>query len=537
MDLYRIKPFCCQSFGLDKELITVLCDQCTFVATRLARTIMESCRSFRTMAEHAEHVSKALRGHNCEQGIGELLRQGMFISEQSFTDQLPTLGDNRAKITTLGVITANRVESCGYALTSIRDNVNCFGRKAMFVVVDDSLDSDTRCLYKQQLHYAATRFSQPILYAGRDEKEQYVTELSRAGIDPDVAAFALLGNACGLPTIGANRNCLLLDTVGEFILSVDDDIVCQTSRHAATIPQLQIHSHGYPRDILFFNDRAELLREVEWETIDVLEAHEDMLGRSIGNLLRSSRGARGIVFEDTCDHIIVGALTGSARVTATIGGVAGHLQLHSPQWMLTGTGQLRKRLLSSRSIYDLAFTSREVQTVAQGPTISHSPFFMAGHIGIDNQHMVPPFLPISRAEDTVFGMLTMKCFDQCYFGHVPVAMLHTAVERRCIPQQEFRIADLIAALISSYCAPAHMSPSAVLQALGKHLEGIAALAPQDFCFCVSELVRVWQAQLIQQWQRGLAALAEYPDHWQRDIRHWHEEVVRFRLCLRPFYSK
>ena len=49
----------------------------------------------------------------------------------------------------------------------------------------------------------------------------------RAGIDPDIAAFALsdpfkTGFACG-----ANRNALLLRHSGRPYLSLDDDMVCE----------------------------------------------------------------------------------------------------------------------------------------------------------------------------------------------------------------------------------------------------------------------------------------------------------------------
>ncbi|HSW48817.1 MAG TPA: hypothetical protein VLH09_01520, partial [Bryobacteraceae bacterium] len=104
-------------------------------------------------------------------------------------------------------------------------------------VADDSRSRADRELNRAVLRSAASRHSFEIQYAGREEKLRYAEALLSGGdLFPEVVHFALFGLGDGTPTMGANRNAILLQTQGSLVLCVDDDTVCQVGQ-APDLPE------------------------------------------------------------------------------------------------------------------------------------------------------------------------------------------------------------------------------------------------------------------------------------------------------------
>jgi hypothetical protein len=525
MDLYRAVPFERYSVGCEKELVSVLTDQRAVLLPRSAVIGMNLCRNFRTLEYHANELCRALKVSNgqiakVKQHLRELAEQGLLISEDRLCRGISTSQRPRQPISSLVIVTANRGEQCGATLRSFVQNATEFSRHTCFRVMDDSRSPNIRRDYLRQMPRCMGNDGAQVFYAGRQEKEAYLRELECIGIEPWVARFALLGeDDDSLETIGANRNCALLDTLGECILSVDDDVVCRSTPHPQLSRQLRIASHIYPRDLWFFSDRKEVLSAMQWQAVDVLREHEGMLGCLVGDLLLESKARSGIALEDTCDHVVAGMLSGTAMVTATFGGIAGDSGGCFAKWMLTCSGQTRTNLLKSKSAYDVAMRSREVLGVASSPTVAHNAFFPGASFGLDNRTELPPFFPISRGEDSVFGLLAMNSSTDCYFGHIPYALLHNADLGRSYQQKpQFRIAEFMMCLIAPYRLPPGTSRAVALRLIGGYLEEMAQLPEKDFWNCVCHLVRVHQAAGIRTWQATLDNFDECPDHWRTDLK-------------------
>ena len=103
-----------------------------------------------------------------------------------------------------------------------------------------------------------------VRYAGLEEKLAWADKLvARGDLPPDVVRFALFGVEPCRYTSGANRNALLLDTVGELTLSVDDDTVCRIAvRPGGGRDGLAVTSDRDPAEYWFFPDRETALASV-----------------------------------------------------------------------------------------------------------------------------------------------------------------------------------------------------------------------------------------------------------------------------------
>jgi hypothetical protein len=101
------------------------------------------------------------------------------------------------------------------------------GRKCSFLAADDSSQPQMRMKYRRVVSALSDRFRVPIIYIGFEEKIKLAKRLIDIGAaPPEVIKFALFDrDATRLPTTGANRNTLLLQTAASQILFVDDDTV------------------------------------------------------------------------------------------------------------------------------------------------------------------------------------------------------------------------------------------------------------------------------------------------------------------------
>jgi FkbH-like protein len=143
-------------------------------------------------------------------------------------------------IASIGVVTANRPEALLRALESYAENARHHGRAPDLVVVDDSRAPAMRAANRGALAALsrARGASRAIRYAGTEEKEAFLRALGAFDVPPDVARFALLPDVTDTTTVGANRNALLLDAVGDLVFSADDDTLCRLAAPPDSDPAL-----------------------------------------------------------------------------------------------------------------------------------------------------------------------------------------------------------------------------------------------------------------------------------------------------------
>src|SRR5262249_42013661 len=132
------------------------------------------------------------------------------------------------RITVVGYTTCNRVEGLQRCLSSYARNMKRYGRASDMVVVDDSRQLATRNSCRQMLQSLKRQYETDIRYGGLEEKLLFTKQLINSGsVPPDVLKFALFDTEQSrMTTSGANRNALLLDNLGEPVVSIDDDTIC-----------------------------------------------------------------------------------------------------------------------------------------------------------------------------------------------------------------------------------------------------------------------------------------------------------------------
>jgi hypothetical protein len=239
--------------------------------------------------------------------------------------------------------------------------------------------------------------------------------------------------------------------------------------------------------------------------VDVLGRHESLLGRAVADV-GAPADARG-------------------RVAITLHGLVGDSGMGSPRYYLGLTGPSRERLVASPNAYRLAFQSREIMRAVRRPTISTGPFCMTTFFGFDNRLLLPPFFPVQRNADGIFGIMLRKCIDGSHIAFLPSALVHTPpAERAFEPDaiwadaENVRLSDIvITCSFAQGVAGAPSTDAERMAQLGRHLRSLGSLKLRDFEAHVRVLQQYRTMAFITALESHLQTYAAQPGFWAEDV--------------------
>ena len=81
-------------------------------------------------------------------------------------------------------------------------------------------------------------------------------------------------------------------------------------------------------------------------------------------------------------------------------------------------------MVASLDAYQSAFRCREVVRAVRRPTVADSPFCMTPCFGFDNRFILPPFFPVQRNSDGIFGLMLHRCGTGSRTGFLPYVVVH-----------------------------------------------------------------------------------------------------------------
>ena len=407
-------------------------------------------------------------------------------------------------VTTVGIVTRDRETSLAACLASCLDNCRRHARSPEFVVVDGSVVEESSA--RAALRALAAASDATIRYAGLAEKKRFADALVReSSVSEEIVDFALFGDRrCRLST-GANRNSLLLDTLDTLVFSVDDDTLCRTAVAPALQESVAFLSTYDPTEFWFFPDRRGALEAGRVVETDLLGRTEELLGRPLTD------------FESTA------GLTG--RVAITLPGLVGDSGMGSPRYFLTLSGPSRARLLQSHTAYLSALRSREVLRAVSQPTIAASAFCMTPFFGFDNRLLLPPFFPVERNSDGIFGLMVHRYVKGSHVAFMPWLLLHAPPDPRAFDGDEawteaegVKMADILIACIVSHAGSADAGGAARFQHLGRYLRDLASLTIDDFEAFVNAAQQLRNLAATTLLETRLREHRASPAFWADDVR-------------------
>jgi hypothetical protein len=526
----RSEPMIRFPVGPNAELVYFPALGATQLLAPEAADTLAACDSFATFREHAQRLASlrvrnqnlALIEHSLRQfgEAGALIREGEWIERCRARAGSPVA--HAPGISALGWITHDRAAALRASICSFAGGRQLPPDTRLAVYDDGDAAARTRTI--EMLTALSHELGRPILYAGLAEKREYGRVLAREADCPQDIVDLALGCAMpglGLEAMGANRNSMLLDTVGEIALSIDDDVTGLTAAHPAACEGELALSCDDRREMWFFDSHDEALLHRDPEPLDVILRHGHVLGRPLDDLIFLHEH---VELGRMCDHLLEALRRGGGYVAASFNGVLGDSALYSTWSLLQQTGATRQRLLSSEAAYRRALTSREMLAAVSRTTVSHGGLCMGYTIGLDNRGLLAPFPPVLRNEDGVFGALMHRCFPGACFAHLPFAVLHAPPQGRGYATDyvegaaAVRMCDILISQIESAPLPADADGDEAVRAVGQALVDCGNLPLEEF----QERARL---ALYAQSKRRAGSLYEWlaqqhgaPKFWSDDLR-------------------
>jgi hypothetical protein len=493
--------------------------------------LLAQCTHFAPVEEHAAAAARAtgLPADGVVQRLYDMVDRGLLVSQheviararaaaEADTNSAPTLDR-------VAVITSDRPDSLASCLRSYREQ---YGRELELVVFDDSTNAVAGAENQRVAKEAGGR----ILYAGENEKRQFAADLSaRSGVDQDVVRAALTEfDGCTFHC-GANRNAVLLDAAGSAVLMVDDDTTARAASPADAGDTLRLSSRYDPWSLRFFTNVGKAIGAADWQKPDLLSWHRRFLGMSpsvsaFGRAARSdplSLDADGSALDLTeADTSLIAAFShGRGRVVATGAGVAGDSGMGLPLYFLTLQGEARQRLLEN---YEVNRATRAVHRAATAATLSNTELFMGAHVAFDVRHAIPPFPPVLRNSDGVFGALLRVCMPDSYLAFLPWLVEHAPPEVRPADFEQIlesigrvRANDVIRSVARAFePAPGVTESIMRLRALGRYFIALGAMPSGDFDALIRYQIVAIVGRRIEGLTRAVDRNGGQPDEWAKD---------------------
>jgi hypothetical protein len=518
--------------GDDTSLVHSLFSGEGRVLDRAAFALLLGCRQFKTIAQHTSALAQSSNLEKNNRAISAELNRLVHLGLLTFRNDLISFikelctSRSRASISTICIPTRDRPSALATAVDSFANHTLNHARRVDFVIADDSdlpfsIDANVSALRK-----LSRKWDIELRYAGANERLTYARQLREYGeFPPELIEFCLRGLSSTQIRPGAPRNLLLLDTLDELVLSVDDDSVCELVTIPGSSSSLRLTSRHDPTAFWFPDDVSGTFEGTHLWSTDFLSAHESLLGADVPSAACKAEEDDRLEL-DEFSAAIFSALrrAGGGRIPVTSAGIWGDCAMQSNLYYLVLEGHSLVRLTKSADTYRNAMSSRQLLRGVTTPTIGKDSFCMSFNLGLDNRYDLPPFMPVSRNEDGLFGVTLARCLDDAYFGFLPCALRHAPPETRVFSEMNSALRrigtnDWMSSLISTYrFEPGYLEPKKKMKRLGQYLVDVSSLPNRDFAeFSRNQMLRIVSRRLLQMERRILEAHNPSP-YWVRDMK-------------------
>lgn len=453
----------------------------------------------------------------------ELRREIKFLSEQNL-QSVPASDE----ITVAGIPTCGRPETLKRCLDSFTGNFTRHGRSPDILILDDSRDETEQHQNQAVLRELNDRYDGDVYYMDRSRREAFARAVARkAGVEPEIMQFALMGHPGCNRSEGGCRNAFLLLTQGQLALQTDDDTICRIARSLATGSELVLTSESSSDDYWFFQSHGQAIKAVDFIDEDFLGIHEQMVGKRLGNIMAPFLDNGGGPDIDKLQPSFLRNMeSDNAAVRMSLMGPVGDTCLYTDLHRLFLEGDSLQRLLYPEEAYPWHLSTRQVIRGVTRPTISSFPRCIGMNFATDNRALLPPFMPVQARCDGIFGDLLAVCFPGAYAGNIPWVLAHQPPGPR--PRSVLdvfrllelvRVNDIVAELIyHSRGWPYTDKPEENLQLLGLFLKSLASHPKAEFAYRIRQIYAAAIRRYIQTAEQFL--------HRQTGPNYWRDHLQR-----------
>lgn len=355
--------------------------------------------------------------------------------------------------------------------------------------------------------------------------------VKRSAVPREVVEFGLALPKV-LKTAMPARNAFTLMTLGSYIFQTDDDTRCGYAVGQPRSDTTLISSTNEPCEGWFYPDHESILREHSLDRdLDILAAHEELLGKSVASAARRSTK---VAWEQVNPELLLSVHHGPGHIGMTSTGCIGDSGLYaSGSYLTASTDETLARMCQGAESYETAIRSGKILRVPLAKTISRGEYFQGMSYAVDNTQLQPPNFPMGRNADGASALLYLLSDSQSWIGHLPWAIYHQTDAARksyLVEHTEqfsrLRLSDILIYALKSSAPPIPTARRQALVSMGQQLSVLGELPADSFAsFVRTEFARI-QTSTIRFLDEKLASKARKYTQWERDVRTMSASIKR-----------
>ena len=404
------------------------------------------CEKFKTLSQHTASIVELNPGMKGQEDdirnvLNSMLDSGIMLSAKSECERLKLKVEDKTEEDTdsapvAAIITWERPQALERLLESIASNCDTTKLHRLYII-DDSRKTENIKQNQAVVERFVSKINTPLQYFGQDEQQSLLNGLVQHLPEHKNAIHFLADQSRWKDhwTSGLTRNLALLLSCGRRLIMLDDDAICDLYNPPQQSPDITFSDR--PREAEFFKN------EQEWEYLkqplnpDPINRHMQCLGLSFSEALDvlGQNHLKPAGFADAT-ALQLSELQADSTVLVTECGSLGCPGTDNNTWLPDMAPASLKRMLGSLESTSNALSTRKVWSGRNQPHFSpHAN--MSQITGFDNRQMLPPYLPILRGEDQLFGIMLNFIFPGGVVLDYPWAAPHLPV-----PDRQWRDRDL-----------------------------------------------------------------------------------------------
>jgi len=439
-------------------------------------TALLGCDEFQTFDQHVANIIEKNPGMQGQQAdihkvLKSMLENGMMVSAKKVCDRLKhkvetAAGDNQAALPVVAIITWERPQALERLLESIVANCDTDKIHRLYVI-DDSRKAENISQNQLLVEKAAASIKAPIQYFGRQQQQSLLEDLVKR-LPEHENGIRFLADHSKWPghwTSGLARNLALLLSCGHRLVMMDDDTLCDVYKSEKARPDITFSD--LPREAIFFASEQGWASWHQLINPDPVNRHMQCLGLPLSKALdvlgQNHLKPVGLA---SATALLTSQLHADSPILVTECGSLGCPGTGSNTWLPNMAPASLMQMLASERTTTNALTKRMVWSGRNQPHFAPRPN-MSQITGFDNRQLLPPYLPIERGEDRLFGYLLDFIFPNAVTLDFPWAIPHLP-----IPQREWQEHD-------RDFAPGHSFPKFFLEKIMDQKSSCLATSPTE----------------------------------------------------------
>jgi hypothetical protein len=507
------------------------------------KTLVDFCSAFRTLDEHVAELmagsdGSPQRAAAIAQVVQSFRDAGLTLSAAEVCQELaPVPAASRvAEKPMVVAITCDRPDMLERLLRSIRDNSDLDAIDQL-VVVDDSRVAENSARNRAVTSAVGAGAAAVFNYFGADEACEFLQALVWQLPQHGQAIRFLLDRERWREhkSYGLARNFSQLLSVGKPVVVFDDDVLCEAWDVPFRKPGVAF-ANGQ-QEFAAFADQAEWRAMVTPHGRDPVAAHLQCLGLGVPEAL----AALGLERLDgsalrPASLDLARRLSRNSCVLITECGSLGDPGTGTNRWLAHIPPASRERLLQQPGRMQHA-TQRRCCWLGREQPEFHPTSTISQITGFDNRGYLPPYFPVMRGEDRLFGQMVSYIYPGSVALEYPWAAPHLPLpEREWTPQDNsyaisaYFPGTLVNSLLKGGDDCLAEEPRERVAFLGRLLEDLAAAPDEMLLSRLLDDRHSYRASQLRRLRERVAQAAAQPADWRSYIEDALRQVESSRLA-------